>query len=127
MADAHLVGLLQNAVLEGVALPERPVAVHVVIHPLIDRSRLLAHRRHERPRTAAVAAALGVSVQTNNVVPAMHNHRGEVANSIDMFKQVVVSFKEAIVREVVTFYARQRDRLLRFAEFVNQFLIWQKS
>lgn len=65
--------------------------------------------------------------RANNVVPAMHNHRGDVAYSIDMFKQVVVSFKEAIVREVVTFYARQRDRLLGFAEFVNQFLIWQKS
>ena len=65
--------------------------------------------------------------RTNNVVPAMNNHRGEAANSIDMFKQVVVSFEEAVVREVVTFYARQGDRLLGFAEFVNQFLIWQKS
>ena len=44
MGVLELVGLLEHGVLECVALAQRPVAVVVVVHPLIDRSGLLAHR-----------------------------------------------------------------------------------
>src|SRR5437870_764033 len=42
--------LLQDRVFEGIALTERTVAVHVVVHPLIDRRGLLRNRLECRMR-----------------------------------------------------------------------------
>ena len=57
----------------------------------------------------------------------MHNHRGNMANATDMLKEIIVSIEETIIHEVVALNTRQRNRLLWFAEFLNQRLIWQES
>ena len=44
---------------------------------------------------------------------------GNVSNPINVFEQVVVSFEEAIVHEVVTLDSREGDCQLRFVKFVD--------
>ena len=46
----ELVRLLEDGVLERIALAQRTVAVIVVVHPLVDRRRLLAHGLEGRMR-----------------------------------------------------------------------------
>src|SRR5688572_31377431 len=54
--------------------------------------------------------------RTDDVVTTMDNHAGNLSNAIDMFDQVVVSFKETVVHEVVTLNSRESNRHLGLAE-----------
>ncbi|MDX6461650.1 MAG: hypothetical protein QOE55_5347 [Acidobacteriaceae bacterium] len=45
-----LIGLFQHRVLEGIALAQRSVAVHIVVHPLVHRRSLFADCLQRRVR-----------------------------------------------------------------------------
>ena len=65
----------------------------------------------------------GIGHRTNNVVPTLHDHSRYVSNPTDVFNQVIVSLKEAIVHEVMAFDPRQSQSEMSFARVVNQLLI----
>ena len=53
----------------------------------------------------------------------LHDHSRYFSNPIDVFNQVIVSLKEAIVHEVVALDPREGDRGFRFTKFVDHLLI----
>jgi len=61
----------------------------------------------------------GIRHRTDNVVPTLHDHSRYVSHPTDVFNQVIVSLKEAIVHEVMTFDSRQRDCGFRFTEVID--------
>src|SRR5689334_7643750 len=61
-----------------------------------------------------------IQERTNDVVTSMHDHRRNVTYAIDVLDQIVISFEEAVVDEVVTLDTRHRDRHLGFRKLVDQ-------
>src|SRR6266436_3407297 len=58
----------------------------------------------------------GAHHRTNDVVPPLNDHGGNVTNPANILDQVVVSLKETIVHKVVTLDASQGQRHLWFAK-----------
>ena len=69
-----------------------------------------------RPRSMQIP---GAHDGTHDVVTTMDDHAGNVSNAIDMFDQVVVSFKETVVHEVVTLDTCDCKCLVRFGEIID--------
>src|SRR5215468_10015005 len=57
------------------------------------------------------------------VIPSLNDHRGNVANLLYIFEQVIFGLEKRIVYEVMRFDARNRNGLMGLAEIINQTLI----
>ena len=99
MGIGRLARLLQDGVLEVVALAQRAVAVVVVVHPLVGRRRLFADRlerrmRHEqrhRRREAVVRDAVhpDVAVVVRNVLDEPIDRVVRVGGLVDVLRRLV--------------------------------------
>ena len=56
---------------------------------------------------------------TNNVIAALHNYRRNVTNLVHILNQVIISFKEAVVHEIVAFNPRQGQRKVCLAGVID--------
>src|SRR5712671_3238342 len=73
-----------------------------------------------RPGTVQVP---GTRHRAHNIVAALHDDAGNLPDLLDILRQIIVSWEETIVHEVVAFNAREGERKLRVGKSLNRLVI----
>src|SRR6266850_7594170 len=76
-----------------------------------------------RPGTVQVP---GARHRAHNIVAALDDYAGNLPDLLDILRQIIVSWEETIVHEVVAFNAGEGERKLRVGKSLNRVVIKEK-